>query len=86
MDTQKLTMQFKRGVRAMMECGRFLFIEDGRTTYVRSDNSNETYTMTRHTCSCGDFTHRCSYRGLRCKHLIARDLATARVEVVHAAP
>jgi len=85
MDTRNLKEQFKRGVRAMMELERFLFIVDGRTTYVHSDNSNETYTMTHHTCTCGDWQHRGSKHGFRCKHLIARGLRSARVEVVHAA-
>jgi predicted nucleic acid-binding Zn finger protein len=85
MSERNRTEQFKRGVRAMFEVGRFLFIVDGGTTYCQSDNSKETHTMTEHTCSCGDFTWRMGPRGGRCKHLVARRLATARVEVIRAA-
>lgn len=82
MDTRK--EQFRRGVRAVMEAARFLFIQDGTTFYVRSDNSGATYEVSPFACSCPDFQHRCQRAGIGCKHMIALKLPGVRVERTHA--
>ncbi len=82
MDTRKA--QFKRGVRAMMEAASFLFIQDGATLYVRSDNSSQTYEVSPFSCSCPDYVYRCQGAGHGCKHMIALKLPGVRVETTHA--
>ncbi len=78
------TEQFRRGVRAVMEGGQFMFIQDGATFYVCNPETKETHTVRARECSCGDFEHRCRREQLRCKHVLALEIFASRIERIAA--
>ena len=68
--------QDKRQAKASTEgaCYEFVADESGRFFWCLS-TSGEVYEVTRHSCSCPDFEHRCRHAGLACKHMLAHRTA-----------
>lgn len=63
-------MEQERQERAASELYTFVkSVEDGTTVvYCLSHKSKETYTITRHACTCKDWEFRGSKLGIECKH------------------
>tara|TARA_Y100000310_G_scaffold305434_1_gene345584 strand:- start:1222 stop:1485 length:264 start_codon:yes stop_codon:yes gene_type:complete len=87
MTTVQLKSQFRRGVRAMLQSQNWMILRDtnvnGAVYYVGNRETCETYDVSRTSCTCPDWEHRCQEENLRCKHQVAVQLHWRNAERVH---